>query len=580
MADEIDPVTVSYQPVWNGLGNLPISPVLLEVNNVGKPEVVQIKWGSGLTEVSTFFDMPTGATKQRVVYLEANQYYGAPEIRVKRGFIDMPISIELGSNASYDAIKIGIVSDVAGLGGAFVRDRSTPRKGGVDMKFATGVAKPGESPGRTVGYRGIQALFLAEGSERLTDAEVNAIKGAVLQGLNLIFVGGTISPVINDRRWSELLPVVPSGVIQQVAAPKQFSEFGPSVGAVPMLIALPKSDARLVKSGSVVVEAKRQLGLGSVTFLAFDPFQTKWKQWPGRFNWLQSRAFGANTTPSDLTGLSDLSRIGQDSGAESEPDVSVFGIQMPSAGRISAVLIGYLILVVPVNFLILRRLKRGELAWITGPLIALGCAGVLFAFAGQLYEAKASRFAQGYLLAGDGVEDGIFVGRQQIFFPGTGQYDLGLKGVESAGSGTAQYDRGAFGQMQVQNEFVDMGEVVSPRYTVSNLSFRQMSLTQRVALPNGWVQSERGENGKIVRGAIANPFPSELLNVIIVAGAKKLNIGAVGVGAQKSFELKGVDPTAEIWVQAKTSGAMFGSQYGSAVGKDSVKVHYQILENR
>jgi hypothetical protein len=575
-AQPSDPVTVSYEPVWVGLGNLPVVPVQLEVNNVGKPEVVQIKWGSGQTEVSTFFDMPTGATKKRVVYLNAPPYYGMAEIRVRRGFIDVPLSIELGNNSDYEAMKIGIISDVVGFGSVFNRDRVKPGKDESELKFAAGVAKPGVAPDRSVGYRGLEALFLSEGAERLTDAEVAAIKLAVLQGLNLVFVGGTISPVVNDSRWAEFLPVVPTGEVRSTLPPKEYIQYGPAVKATPMLVSTPKQDANRLRSGDVVVEADRSMGLGSVTFLAFDPFNTTWKQWPGRFSWLEDICYGTSTVPDDLKDL--YSRVqGGNEYEDSGLAVDVFGIQMPSAGRITAVLISYLILVVPVNFLILRKLKRGELAWITAPLIALGCAGILFAFAGKLYSAQASRYSSGYLLGSDGLDEGVFVGSQQIFFPGTGNYDLGLQGVEFAGSGEQIVDQGPFTQVQTQNSLVDMGEVSAPNYSVSNLSFRQLRFTQRLPLPSGWVKAAWAADGKSIQGTITNPLPSELLNVKVVCGKKSAPLGLIGIGSTKSFELKGIGPKTEVWVQADVGGSMVGSQYGKSVGKDSVKIHYSIL---
>jgi len=571
-----DPVTVSYEPVWQGLGNLPVVPVQLEVNNVGKPEIVQIKWGTGQTEVSTFFDMPTGATKRRVIYMNTPAYYGSAEIRVRRGFIDVPISVELGTNTDYEATKVGIISDVVGLGSTFTRDRAKPNSQD-QLNYVVGVAKPGSSPDRSVGYRGLEALFLGEGSERLSDGEVSAIKLAVLQGLNLIFVGGTISPVVNDSRWADLLPVFPSGEVRSVLPPKHYMTYGPAVAATPMLLAEAKSDAEVLRSGDVVVEAVRPLGMGSVTFLAFDPFHSTWKQWPGRFKWLETRSYYASDLPDDLTALDASIDFGLDEGGESGPSVDVFGIQMPSAGRITAVLIGYLILVVPVNFLILRRLKRGELAWITAPLIALGCAGILFAFAGRLYSAEASRYSSGYLLASDGVDEAVFVGNQQIFFPGTGSYDLGLTGVEYVGSGDIYADTGPFGQIQVQNKLVDMGAVAAPNYEVSNLSFRQLDLTQRLPLANGWVKSKRSADYKVIQGSITNPFPGEMTNVTVVAGKKSVDLGLIGVGSTQTFEVKGIERKTDVWIQASIGGEIIGSQYGKSVGQGSVHLHYSIL---
>src|SRR5690606_31180870 len=111
-----DPITVSYEAIWNGLStDLEYLPVRLTVSNTGKREYVEVKWVDGDTEIVTLFDMPTGATKQRDIYLSNDMGYGVPEIKVRRGFVDVPMTIELGMGTNYGSMKVGIISDILAL---------------------------------------------------------------------------------------------------------------------------------------------------------------------------------------------------------------------------------------------------------------------------------------------------------------------------------------------------------------------------------------------------------------------------------------------------------------------------------
>ena len=68
---------------------------------------------------------------------------------------------------------------------------------------------------------------------------------------------------------------------------------------------------------------------------------------------------------------------------------------LPPASQMLMVLAIYFVVVVPVNFLVLKKLGRGEWAWFTAPIISLIFAGVLFSRAQNLYSAKMSTASAG-----------------------------------------------------------------------------------------------------------------------------------------------------------------------------------------
>lgn len=569
-----DNLSVSYAPVWDGLGlGSEVVPVRLTLENTGKPEIVEVKWTAGENQISTFFEMPTGSKKERVIYLN-QALYGGSEVRVRRGLVESNLSIELGSEGLGEEQRIGLVTDSVGLRTFLKSDRKNQFQGkNWQGGFLVAAVSPDNAPDRSVGYSEFDLLILGEGSERLSDSAVAAIQRAVLGGVNLVVPGGSIQPLLSDSRWEKFLPVKGSGQVGMVAASKEvFGQFSNSVpGATPMLRVTPKLLADVLGPKDAPVVARHSVGFGAVSFLAFDPFFPAWREWDGRYALFYELLLWQPRA--DVR----MNMIGEDYGYVDQPSASVFGVEMPSSGRISLVLFAYFLLVVPVNFLVLRKLKRGELAWLTAPLIAVGAAGILFAFAGRLYSAEASRYSTGAWIGSDGSTTGQFEGSQQLFFPGTGAYDLGLQGVESIeSSGWAERDM--FGQVRSTNQFLDMDGVVAPRFEVSNLSFREFSFVQSKDSP-GALADLRIEGSKVV-GRITNRFESRIEGLQISVGAPQTDLGSLDPGQSVVVSVP-IDLTQAkglgIAIRGEINGAGFGSDFGKAVGEDGVKFYYSVL---
>src|SRR5262249_46631881 len=133
-------------------------------------------------------------------------------------------------------------------------------------------------------------------------------------------------------------------------------------------------------------------------------------------------------------------------------------------------------------FLVLKKLKRGELAWFTAPILSLGFAGILFTSAASLYSAKMSTVSTGLLLAQEGSGDGIFIGGTQMFIPRAGSYDLKLKSVDSITDRGEDDGMGRVAQENADVEAVDTGEIAIPNLSANNLNFRRIGYRQIVPI--------------------------------------------------------------------------------------------------
>jgi len=206
-----------------------------------------------------------------------------------------------------------------------------------------------------------------------------------------------------------------------------------------------------------------------------------------------------------------------------------FSTTLPPTSKVFTLLGAYFVVVVPLNFLILRKFKRGELAWFTAPIISLGFAGALFASAGDLYSAKMSSAAQGLLVGQEGIADGMFIGKSQLFVPRAGSYDLKMKGVDSLGILSASRDfYGGRGQEEDTSDLnpQDTGEITIPEMHANNLAFREIAYRQRVPVSD-WFSIEFRKDGKNKGVAtVRNTGPYVLDHASVVTGGAEVPLTA------------------------------------------------------
>ena len=122
-------------------------------------------------------------------------------------------------------------------------------------------------------------------------------------------------------------------------------------------------------------------------------------------------------------------------GAYDSVTADPFNTKLPPTTKVLWILCTYFVVIIPINFLLLKKLKRGEWAWFTAPVISLSFAGAFFAAASDLYSAKLSTATQGLLVATAHTPETLFFGKSQLFFPRGGEYDLKLQNLDSLGAG-------------------------------------------------------------------------------------------------------------------------------------------------
>lgn len=235
---------------------------------------------------------------------------------------------------------------------------------------------PGNIPGLAAALQSIDVMIFNDtDSGTLSLAQRQAIRDWVLQGGHLIVTGGA-NWQATAAGLTELLPLRPNSSVtvndlsglSALAGRAVSSLSGQSVIAVGEL--MEGAQIMAVDAENRPLVTRQSLGNGVVDYLAADPTLTPLHEWAGQDELWRGLLTSVNLRPGWTFGF-----INPDQGVralELLPGVNA----MPEAMAMVGFLAAYILLIGPVNYLILNRLNRKELAWVTIPVL-IGVFSVL-----------------------------------------------------------------------------------------------------------------------------------------------------------------------------------------------------------
>lgn len=512
-------LTMNVHPVFDGLKpGAGVVPLQVDLSNTGPDARGVVQVSVGTYSMSYPVELPQGTRKKLITYPDCGEYAGSGleyALLTNKGHFNQ--TVEANGYMGSGQFVIGEISENGGDLG-FLRSASRDY---AMMAPQDVYVKPANAPDRPTGYSRLAGLVLGDGAERLSDDAVRAIKTWALGGGTLIFIGGASAPILNDARWSSTLPVH-DATQQNFGGSKALEKrYGSSPKPFTAMLGKPVKSA-LTRADGLIME--RPFGLGRAVYLAFNPFENPLIGWSSR-----PKLFTELLSPTVITGpqmvintVVSTQPVNPYSGrySYSYPDMestpnNPFRATLPSATKVLLILTCYFLAVVPLNFLVLRKLKRGELAWGTAPILSLAFAGVFFAAAQGLYSAKMSTSTKGILIAQEGEPNALVLGYSQIYFPHGGRYDLKLTGVDSLiqTDMNQPYMRREEHSVYEDLDPVDVGQIQGT-ISVPNLAFREMTYRQS-AQTGGWFDVHRLADGRF---SITNNTDFVLVNARLVGG--------------------------------------------------------------
>jgi hypothetical protein len=209
-------------------------------------------------------------------------------------------------------------------------------------------------------------------SNQLTSGQLGAMRNWLAGGGRLVIVGGSAGIGTLSAFPDDVLPYRPSATLD-LDPTRLVSLLGPLPAGAAELPAMAGALAHgraLVTSGDRVVAATLGYGSGRVTLLGFDP-TTRWLA--------ESKSIEALWRAS----LPPRSPDGAQLFDDSQLVQSVYqlpSLALPPTSGLLVLIGAYIVIIGPINYLILKRIDRRELAWITMPLLVLGFTAASFGY--------------------------------------------------------------------------------------------------------------------------------------------------------------------------------------------------------
>jgi hypothetical protein len=232
-------------------------------------------------------------------------------------------------------------------------------------------------PARAEGWGVLDRLVWQDvDSNQLSTGQLDALRRWLAAGGRLVIVGGSGGIGTLSAFPDDLLPYRPSATLD-IAPDSLISLLGPvpdGATDLPAMAGALVHGRALASSGDRVVAADLAYGNGRVTILGFDPTVG----WLAKTGSLDGLWLGA---------LPDRSADGANLVDDSQLVSAVFqlpALALPPTTGLLVIIAAYILIIGPINYLILKRLDRRELAWITMPVLVLGFAGASFAYGSLL----------------------------------------------------------------------------------------------------------------------------------------------------------------------------------------------------
>ena len=418
-------------------------------------------------------------------------------------------------------------------------------------------------PDRWIGFDGADNVVLGDFVHAsLVPKQLDALRGWVQTGGNLIVVGGNNAGRLNTSPLRDLWPVSANN-----SAPASPSEVG---DLVKRYVPQPKNGAdRLGGAPVVVVRASLQAGAqlkdgtagaplfaigdrgaGRVTFLAYNPGQPPFVGWSGQGElWRDIFLFRAEPRRLDAVDVNFLSygnnpgmtggyyngnpyANGQETATSDTGQLlnglaSAPQLKMPPVSQIAWFLALYVFFLVPVNYAILRLVDRRELAWVTIPLIVAGFSIWAYSAAltirGKAILTRQIDIVQSSLGSNAGRTDSML----WLFSPKPTTYDLSCAGQSAVISDYANESSGKQGAFSI----LEPGDEGSFKAQAANV----WMWTDRPF--NAQSVGQLGKGVALSGSTLSNNLPLDLQGAVWVQDGRVWSLGDIKKGG--SAVLKG-----------------------------------------
>ena len=528
-------------------------PVWIELENQGAANLsgevrVQISGSQGSTVFAAPVSLPNGSRKRFPLYILPNNF--SREVLVSLISRDQALATEIVKVQPQPNISffVGLVAPERGalgmLNGIVLPGQDRP-------KIITDVALA-DLPERPEALRSMDVLILNDtDTSRLTPDQASALLTWVQAGGRLVIGGGPGGMQTAAGLPEALLPVRPSQTVElNTEAIQDLARFAQ---ADPILTAPSAGEPNFVACAGALVEGRilatgraggaeipllieRAVGSGGVDFVAFDLSAAPFNGWPGvQFFWEQLLGPGA-VYPQNMP--FDISLRQMRAQQLTYPLSNIPSLDLPSVQGLTLLLLVYIVMVGPLNYLGLRRLRKLHLAWVTIPAFT-----ILF---------TAGAFGIGYLLRGTDLvvnkiaiveprSDGsaIVTSYMGLFSPHQQSYEILIEG-DGLISPMNSYDNG-WGMSGVPTSGGEIVFTQGDPAVIAGLAVNQFSMQSFMAEETwqdfGRIAAELRLENDVMVGVVRNETSYPISDVVVAIQSRFIRLGDLAAGQEAKVDL-------------------------------------------
>jgi hypothetical protein len=392
----------------------------VHLKNDGPPLAGELRLtggAQGKTRFGTVVDIPTQSDKIYRLYAQPPGFGRELEISLVSGASTIATTTAKFSIHDPSQLVVGIVAERPG---DIIADLDLlPNVNNV--KPVTIALDPAGLPRRMEAWGALDRLIWQDtDSSRLESDQLAAMRGWIAGGGRLIIAGGTTGPSSLSTFPDDLLPYRPTSTMD--VAPGSLNallgELPAGATQLPALAGTLTEGRSLASVGDQAVAAERTYGSGKVTIVGFDP-TASWLKGTSVAESLWRRLIPTRASGGPMAG--DDSQIVQ--AASQLPSLA-----LPPIGGLIALLGGYILLIGPINYLVLRRLDKREWAWITMPALIVAFAVGAYGFGTLLRGSDVIINEVAIVRGAPGATEGLAQAYFGVFSPTRGSYQLRVPG--------------------------------------------------------------------------------------------------------------------------------------------------------
>ena len=485
---------------------------------------------SGFTVYEEPISLASGASKRVRLYLVENTTGATITARItQQGRVIASQDSVAGSTTS---ALIGVLSDQA----VTLDDFAAVHPGGIAARVVH--LRPDDIPDSAISLRAFDILVIDDfATDSLTAGQRAAIGDYVATGGDLLVGSGAA--------WRKTLAALPPAILpMQVTGTTVADRTTAGGSAVEVATGTVTNGVAWLSDAGRPLILERPYGAGTVTMSTFD-----WNQQPVAvasdsrtiLRQVMARAFFGQGGASQNVPYAVMGPVPM--GFGSQPSISTKssvltpvlgnlpGLDLPSLQLTGALVLIYVLLVGPVNYLVLGAMRRRALAWVTVPLIALLAAAGSYG-AGVFTKGRSVQSNQIAILH---VQPGSDHAYQETYTgiipPSRGDYQASAGGERLLISPIATNNGYAYAgsvRVNVTSNQVTLSGMTA--FALGGFATESISiapkLTAHVALVNGQL-----------KGTVENHSNLTFTDAVLIAGDSFQTIGALRPGATASLNL-------------------------------------------